>query len=276
MRSPREDEGGTPKRGYTSAELVKLLRAGPADLAPARGGYAATFWDAIRLALLTGARADEVFGLTVRDVLEDGAAIAVAAGQGKGKTEAASRIIPLHAHAQRVMRDRLAGLPSREPEASLWPEVPATGKDLRRSKIIASRFPVVRRRVLGEGEGVDWHSFRRSWITAAETAMHSHGRLNAELVALLVGHQRSGLAFNLYSDWARFGRGRLTGVLRDRLGTLAAGMEDVVALGFDKDVRRALQETVGDRPPVLRVAPAFRREVLTLPTSSKAPAGRIR
>lgn len=275
MRSPREDEGGAPKRGYTSAEIVKLLRAGPTDLAPARGGYAATFWDAIRLALLTGARADEVFGLTVGDVLEDGTAIAVAA-QGRGKTEAASRIIPLHAHAQRVMRDRLAGLPSLEREASLWPEVPATGKDLRRSKIIASRFPIVRRRILGEGEGVDWHSFRRSWITAAETAMHAHGRLNAELVALLVGHQRKGLAFTLYSDWARLGRGRLTGALRDRLGTLAAAIEDAVALGFDEDVKRALQETAGGRPPVLRMAPAFRREVPVAPTPPKAPTGRTK
>ena len=112
MKSRRaHDSAREAKRGYTSAELVKLLRAGPTDLAPARGGYAATFWDLIRLSLLTGARASETLNLRVRDVLEDGTAVALAA-EG-GKTDSASRIVPLHPLAARVVADRLAALPDR-------------------------------------------------------------------------------------------------------------------------------------------------------------------
>ena len=261
MKSRRaHDSDREAKRGYTSAELVKLLRAGPADLAPARGGYAATFWDLIRLSLLTGARASETLSLRVRDVLEDGTAVALAA-EG-GKTDSASRIVPLHPFAVRVLADRLALLPDQAPAASLWPEGPATGRDKRRSKIIGNRFPVIRRRILGEDDGADFHSFRRSFLTAAETALHHGGRINGELVALLAGHERKGLAFSLYSDWVKMGRAGFRGQLGDRLRTLREAVEDVVELGFEEAVKEALRETEGARPVVVRTAPAFRRSRL--------------
>lgn len=245
------------RRGYSAAELVSLLEAGPAQLAPGRGGYAATFWDLIRLSLLTGARASETLNLQVRDVLEDGTAVVLAA-EG-GKTENATRILPLHPLAARVVADRLAGLPDRSPLASLWPEVPATGRDKRRSKIIANRFPAIRRRILGADDGADLHSFRRSFLTACETAMHSGGRINGELIALLAGHERKGLALNLYSDWARMGRAGFRGQLAERLKTLRAAVEDVVDLGFEEAVKVALRGTEGGRPGQVRTAPAFRR-----------------
>ena len=259
MKARREhDSGREEKRGYSSAELVKLIRAGPDDLAPARGGYAATFWDLIRLSLLTGARASETLGLRVRDLVEDGTAVVLAA-EG-GKTDSASRIVPLHPFAARVVADRLATLPDRSPDASLWPEVPETGRDRRRSKIIGNRFPAIRRRILGEDDGADFHSFRRSFLTAAETAMHSGGRVNSELVALLAGHERKDLAFNLYSDWSRMGRSGFRGQLGERLRTLREAVEDVVELGLEEAVKVALRETEGARPAVGRTAPAFRRD----------------
>ena len=262
MKAPREHDGDREeKRGYSSAELVKLLRAGPADLAPARGGYAATFWDLIRLSLLTGARASETLSLRVRDVLEDGTAVVLAA-QG-GKTDNAARVVPLHPVAARVLADRLASLPDQAPDAPLWPEVPETGRDRRRSKIIGNRYPAIRRRILGEDDGTDFHSFRRSFMTAAETALHSGGRLNVELVALLAGHERKGLAFSLYSDWARMGRSGFRGQLGERLRTLREGVEDVVELGFEEAVKVALSETAEDRPALKRTAPAFQRSRLS-------------
>ncbi len=153
----------------------------------------------------------------------------------------------------------MASLPDHAPDASLWPEVPEGGGDKRRSKFIASRFIPVRRRILGDSDEVDLHSLRRSFLTACETAMHGGGRLNGELIALLVGHKRDGLAFNLYSDWSRLGRRQMSGGLAERLGTLRAAMEDVIALGFAEDVKRALETTADARPDVVRVAPLFTR-----------------
>ncbi|MBN9509046.1 MAG: phage integrase SAM-like domain-containing protein [Alphaproteobacteria bacterium] len=102
---------GHRERGYMSAELVKLLRAGRADLAPSRGGYAATFWDLIRLALLTGARADELLALRVlRRVGGRNRCGRCCRAQGRaaGRQDGQrARIIPLHAFARRVIRDQV-------------------------------------------------------------------------------------------------------------------------------------------------------------------------
>lgn len=252
------------ERAYSDEEVVKLLQAGAKDLAPTGGGYAATFWDLFRLALLTGARAGELLGLRIGDVVEDETVIVLAATGGK--TDSASRIMPLHEIAQRVIRDRLACLPDHKPEASLWPEVPPTGVDQRRSKIIANRYPIIRRRLLGDSTEVDFHSFRRTFMTACETAMHSGGRLNDQIVALLVGHKRDALAFDLYSDWTRLGRVAMTGKLGEKLERLREAVDDVVSLGVAEDVRKVLEETADRRPAMLRVKPAFRR-ALTLSQS---------
>ena len=257
-REPNRTSPGGRERAYTADELCKLLRAGKDELAPGRGGYGATLWDAFRLLLLTGCRASELMELKIRDVIADGTAIVVAA-EG-GKSEAASRIVPLHEHAQAVIRMRLASVPTADPAAPLWPELPPTGRDLRRAKGFITRYPEIRRRLLGPSDEVDLHSFRRTFLTAAETAMHRGGRLNAELIALLVGHRREGLAFSLYSDWARLGQRRdVEGVLAERLGTLRAAVDDVVGLGFDRFTQVALVETHSSRPKVARIAPAFRR-----------------
>lgn len=249
---------GGQERAYTTDELVKLLRATRDDLAPGRSGYAATMWDVLRLLLLTGCRAGEVMDLRLCDVIADGTAIVVAP-EG-GKTRAASRIVPLHMMAQRVVRDRIASIPTSDPAAPLWPEVPPQGRDKRRSKVIATRFGPIRTKLLGPSDEVDLHSFRRSFLTAAETALHHGGRLNAELIALIVGHKRGGLAFDLYSDWAKLGRRQeVDGRLAERLKVLAAAVDDVVAMGFEEGVRKVLEGTQGDRPGVVRVAPAFVR-----------------
>ena len=196
--------------------------------------------------------------LRIKDILADGTALAVA-GE-RGKTRSAARIVPLHEHAQAVIRQRLASIPTEDPEAPLWPEVPATGRDKRRAKVISTRYPAIRTRILGPSHEVDLHSFRRTFLTAAETAMHRGARLNAELIALLAGHQRGALAFDLYSDWARMGRQReLKGALRERLGTLQAAVDDLVQMGFEGCALAELETTRENRPQLARVTPAFRR-----------------
>ena len=258
LKAPRKhDEGQGQERAFSTAELVTLLRAGPGDLAPARGGYAATFWDLFRLCLLTGARPSELLALEIQDVIQDGTALAL--GRLASKTHNAKRIMPLHPFAQAVITARLAVIPAADLTAPLWPEVPPTGVDQRRSKIISNRFPAVRRRLLGESDEVDLYSFRRSFMTAAETALHGGGRINPQLLALLVGHQRDALSFDLYSDWSRMGRSTLRGTLAEKLTRLREAVEDVVELGFDGAVKEALTGTSGARPAMKRLQPAFRR-----------------
>ena len=125
--------------------------------------------------------------------------------------------------------------------------------------MLATRFVPVRRRILGDDDGADLHSLRRSFMAACETAQHAGGRISPELTALLVGHKRGTMALDLYSEWSRLGR-RLTGGLADKLATLRAVMGDAIALGMAPKVPRALEETQGDRPPVKRTRPAFSRK----------------
>ena len=263
IKAPRFDENGEGKRAYTAVELVKLLRAGKDDLAPRTGGYGPALWDAIRLALLTGARASELVGLRVGDVIEDGTAIAT---PKRGKTANASRIIPLHTLAQAVLKARLASLPDLAVDALVWPEVPGADGDDRRSKTLVSRFIPVRRRLLGPDDGADFHSLRRNFITACETAQHTGGRINPDLTALIVGHKRGSMALDLYSEWSRLGR-RITGSLTDKLATLRAAVDDAVELGFPAEVLTALADTKGDRPAVKRTGPAFSRITRPLPVT---------
>ena len=89
---------------------------GPDTLAPKGGGYGPAMWDLIRLGLLTGARASELAGLCVADVIAEGTALAT---PKRGKSANASRIIPLHPLAQAVIRTRLASLPDQSPDAPL-------------------------------------------------------------------------------------------------------------------------------------------------------------
>jgi hypothetical protein len=115
-------------------------------------------------------------------------------------------------------------------------------------------------RILGAGDDVDLYSFRRSFLTAAESALNGGGRLNGEIIKLLAGHSRNGLALDVYSDWTRLGRrGTLDGGMAAKLKTLRAAVDDAVDLGLPSEVLKALEETAGSRPVVVRTAPAFRR-----------------
>lgn len=254
-RAGEDDDG--EERAYSAAELVTLIRADGPALSPGGGAYAPALWDAIRLGLLTGCRLGELTGLRRGDVVADGTAIIVAARGGKTKN--ARRLLPLHPIAQAVLAARAASMPDTSPEASLWGELPAVGPDERRGPKLTDRFIAARRRILGESDEVDFHSFRRSFATALETAMHSGGRVKQETISLLMGQQRGSLALDLYSDWTRLGRGVMPEALKGALDTLRAAVGDMVALGLDPEVRKALDETAAQRPPVIRTAPAFTR-----------------
>jgi integrase len=123
VRPDAEDDQG--KRPYSPAELVALLRATGDDWAPNGGGYGPALWDAVRLGLLTGLRANELAGLRCGDVKDGGAVVAVVGGKSRN----ARREVPLCEPARLVIAARLAALPGTSPSDPLFPEIPAAGLD---------------------------------------------------------------------------------------------------------------------------------------------------
>lgn len=246
-------------RSYTSAEIITLLNATEADLAPNGGGYAATFYDLIRLSLLTGARPRSLLSMTCGDIWGRGDAPEALVIR-EDKTASGRRVLPLHEAAGRVIAARLASLSDTSPAAPLWPEIPPQGKDQNRAKPISTRFVVIRRRLLAGATGVDLYSFRRTFLTAAETAIHSGCPITEQMVALLAGHARGTLAFDVYSEWSRLSAPALRASLADRMGPLRRAVDDIVTYGLGPEVVAALQATAANRPTMLRTAPAFLRK----------------
>jgi integrase len=87
------------RKQWTDAALVKLLAGQYTEQ------YTATLHDLVRLALVTGARIDELCALETRDAHHraDGWWITVR----KGKTQAAVREVPIHASAAHVIERRI-------------------------------------------------------------------------------------------------------------------------------------------------------------------------
>ncbi len=235
-RDRRKDDDA--KRAFSAVELVSLLRATGGAWAPNGGGYGATLWDAVRLALLTGLRARELADLRVCDLTADKTVIRVR----HGKTANASRHVPLPQGAQEVLKLRLRDLPDTSPDAPLWPELPVLTLTGSRGNKLSDRFRMARERILPGVQGVDFHSLRRSYATALEAAMHAQGRINPTTIATLMGHQRGTLALDRYSAGAA-------------LDVLRRAVEDVEALGFAPEVRQVLSETMQQRPRMGRFAP---------------------
>lgn len=246
------------ERGFTAAELVKLLNAGPDMLAPNGGGYAATFYDLIRLLTLTGARPLSIMNLTCGDVYRQGGAPAAFVIR-RDKTDAGRRVIPLHPAAAAVVAARLACLTDTSDAAPLWPEVPPQGGDADRAKPISTRFIALRRRILPGNEEVELYSFRRAFSTAADAARMHGGRIDTEMTKLLMGHSRGALAYDVYSDWGKLSSPMLLPTLAGRLAPLRAAVEDIVTMGLGPDVVAALESTANNRPVMVRTAPLFRR-----------------
>jgi integrase len=226
------------KRAFTVPELVTLIRASGSDWSPNGGGYGATLWDAVRLALLTGLRAAELADLRIRDLIEDRTAIAVPGG----KTRNARRTVPLPQVARDVIAARLSVLPDRSPEAPLWPELPVLGLTGSRGGKLSDRFRMARERLLPDAAGVDLHSLRRSYATMLEAAMNAGGRVNPTLITTLLGQARGTLALDRYSAGAT-------------LRALKLAVTDLQELGIPSDVDAALGETQNQRPTMVRFKP---------------------
>ena len=154
---PRSKRTDTAQReAFSPVEMSSLLEATKRGT---RGG------DALRLSIATGVRINELLLLTTADIEPDGTGFNIR----EGKTENATRFIPLVGDAQHVLRARITGLAAPHgrvfPE---WPIKPSTG----RCGAVTRWFIDLRRKVLGaeSNNRLTLHSTRHTWRTVARRA----------------------------------------------------------------------------------------------------------
>ncbi len=148
------------------------------------------------IAALTGARLDAIICLKVGDCVGD--AIRFKAQ----KKESGARLVPIHSRLAEVIKRRCA---DKAPEDDLFPEWPGpkkVGSRRERSFKMSNRFTDYRRKI-GVDEvipgnrrsRVNFHSFRRWFITAAERAGVPEATISS-----LVGHSRAGVTLGIYAE----------------------------------------------------------------------------
>lgn len=173
------------ERPFTTVEMNKLLSG---DAPP-------EMHDIIRIAALTGCRLDPIVCLRVRDC-ENGTFMFK-----PQKKEQAPRACPIHSDLKEIIERRTK---DKAPDDPIFPEWPAPQKSTsnrERSFKTSNEFTAYRRKVgvKDELEGrrrslVNFHSFRRWFITEAERADQS-----GDLIAAVVGQKRAGITLGLYS-----------------------------------------------------------------------------
>lgn len=160
--------------------------------------------DLMMMGALTGARLDAIVDLKVRDAIDDAFTFK------PQKREAAARDIPIHPDLKEIVERRSRG---KAPSDDLFPEWPApkkVGSARERSFKASNQFTDYRREcgvnevIPGKRRSlVNFHSFRRWFITKAERAGQ-----DADLIAAIVGHKRSGMTFGRYSEGPEMKRAR--------------------------------------------------------------------
>jgi integrase len=178
----------TFRRGLDDEAILKLLRG-----AYSTPKYAQVLHDLLRLALLTGARIEELCALKRADVeeREDGLWLIITGG----KTEAAKREIPLHELAKPIVERRMEGK-----DEYLFKGLPVGGPDEKRSWHVTKAYGRFRKQknVDVSGSGQDFHALRNTFISMMEGAGAPEST-----VKLLVGHKRSSITYGHYSKGER-------------------------------------------------------------------------
>jgi integrase len=171
------------ERPFTEAEMIRLL-SGPASTEIA---------DAMRVAALTGARIEAIYGLTVGRCADGWFSLP------RQKKEPSDRRVPVHPELVAIVARRCEG---RKPGDWLFPEGSLKGE---RAAAISKRFGTYRQRpdvaVHERPDGVrrslvNFHSFRRWFVTSAEQAGQPPHIISA-VVAHVEG--RKGMTLGVYS-----------------------------------------------------------------------------
>ena len=191
-------------RPFTEDELLKLLQADPAKCK--RWAWGPAISDMMRLALFTGARQNELATLTAGRILNrngaEGELWGIQVTDEEAKTKNAIRRIPLHPLVQPIIARRLREAGEENIDAPLFPDCVPGGPGMKRGYYFAKRFPDFRRWVLGRESDkiVNFHSFRRSFITFFEQANANGAAACTEMVRdRLIGHESKSLAGNTYA-----------------------------------------------------------------------------
>lgn len=184
-RRARAGEAVADKRPFTDDEVARLLSG------PTYG----TLHDLMRIAALSGMRISEIARLTV-ETSADGVFRVT-----EGKTASSVREVPIHPDLKRLVDQRRCG---KTEDVRLFDELkdsPSRKKEI--SAKASERFTEYRRKLgidsRAEGQrqsDVDFHSFRRWFVTKAEMAGQP-----PHLISAVVGHVegRKGMTLGTYS-----------------------------------------------------------------------------
>ncbi|MGP9791185.1 tyrosine-type recombinase/integrase [Roseinatronobacter sp. NSM] len=196
LEAPRQKEE-TKERPFTKEEMRKLIYGQPSQ---------AYLSDLMRLAALTGARLGALVELRVRDC-QDGVFMIP-----PQKSEPAARRVPIHSDLAAMVARRCEG---KAGDDWLFPEVPPLGPDAspsqQRSNKAGKAFKSYREKlgVKDKVQGVrrsrvNFHSFRRWFITEAERALGELGALGftTYTISEVVGHKVEGMTFGTYKGAA--------------------------------------------------------------------------
>jgi integrase len=153
--------------------------------------YTKVLRDLVRLALVTGARLDELCALKPDDVKkrDDGWWLTIR----EGKTEAALRDIPVHASVVHILTRR-----KREGQKYLFEGLVPGGPDSKRSWNVSKAFGHYTRSLdLGDERRV-FHALRNTFIEVMEAAA-----VPESTTKLIVGHARHSMTYGHYSQGDR-------------------------------------------------------------------------
>ena len=195
----------TRRRQWTDVALVKVLSG---TYTPR---YTATLHDLTRLALVTGARLEELCALKTGDAhqREDGWWINIR----EGKTEAAVREVPVRDSACHVLERRCR----QSTDGFVFDGLVPGGPDEKRSWNVSKAFGHYTKALdLGEDRQV-FHALRNSFTEAMEAA-----EVPESTTKLIIGHRRLSLTYGHYSKGERV-------KLREHINKLRYS-DDVMAL----------------------------------------------
>ena len=174
------------RKGLSDDAVLKLLSG---SYSTAR--YRRVLADLLRLALLTGARLDELCALKCTDVSkeDDGYWLQIT----QGKTEAAERKVPLHLLGEAIIDRRLG-----DENEYLFAGLSAGGPDEKRSWYVSKAYGRFRQSVGVTERGQDFHALRNTFIGMMEGVGAPEST-----VKLIVGHRRESMTYGHYSKGDR-------------------------------------------------------------------------
>src|SRR5262245_17193731 len=174
-----------PRSQWKDEQLVKLLAG---ETTPQ---YTMTLHDLVRLALVTGARLDELCSLKTADADKrtDSRGIIIREGQ----TQAALREVPIHESAAHVLERRW-----KTSDGFLFSGLVPGGPDGKRSWNASKAFGRYRRKLGFNSKAQVFHSLRNTFTEVMEAA-----EVPETTTKLLIGHKRSSLTFGGYSKGQR-------------------------------------------------------------------------